>query len=203
MKSNDQKSEEKNSDASVYRNAFLFSFVWWAGIIFFYLKGVSATTAAACLASSNVITVLEMVPYKLHSPDLQSAIYTINQQFNVQSTFYDKADPYAPANLVGANANPLPLPVNWLPPPLATGGYLGKPYREYNLFTMNFPTPNTIAGSTNWMEYQVTFNAPADISTTCLAAFTSFHFFNDPSIASNNCVAGQTCYQGEWTAPPS
>ena len=38
----DQKNEEKNSDASVYRNAFLFSFVWWAGIIFFYLKVLSA-----------------------------------------------------------------------------------------------------------------------------------------------------------------
>ena len=32
------KQNDNLSDAAVYRNAFLFSFVWWAGIIFFYLK---------------------------------------------------------------------------------------------------------------------------------------------------------------------
>ena len=180
-------------------------------------QGVSATTAAACLASSNIITVLEMAPYKLHSADLQSAVYTINQQFNVQAKFFDKADPYAtPTMSVAAGAplrtgsaevplpaNPLPLPAGWPAPPLAVGAYATTAFREYNKFTLNFPTPNTISGSTNWMEYQVTFNLPDDISTTCLAKFTSFHFLNDPSVASNGCVSGQTCYQGEWTAPSS
>jgi hypothetical protein len=175
-------------------------------------QGVSATTAAACLASSNIITVLEMVPYKLHSPDLQSAIYTINQQFNVQSAFTDKADPYATPMMgvavggnprVGTNANPLPLPAGWPEPPLAVGAYATTPFREYNLFTMNFPTPNTISGATNWMEYQVTFNSPSDISATCLAAFTSFHFLNDPADPANAavCAGKKVCYQGEWTAP--
>jgi hypothetical protein len=38
--------------------------------------------------------------------------------------------------------------------------------------------PNTITGSTNWMEYQVVFNDPADISVTCLAPLATFNFFN-------------------------
>ena len=47
-------------------------------------QGVATKTTASCLASTNIITVLEMVPYKLHSPDLQSAVFTINKIYNVQ-----------------------------------------------------------------------------------------------------------------------
>lgn len=47
---------------------------------------------AACLKSTNIITVLEMVPYKLHSPDLQSAIHTINTKYNVQVCGNDDDD---------------------------------------------------------------------------------------------------------------
>jgi hypothetical protein len=132
------------------------------------LQGVSTKTTASCLASTNIITVLQMVPYKLHSPDLQSAVFTINKIYNVQATFFDIADP-----LFGTT----PAPGKSLPP-FASGGYAGKPWREYNKFSLNFPLPNTIAGSSNWMEYTIVFNKQADVSPTCLAPFKDFFFIN-------------------------
>ena len=58
---------------------------------------VTLKTSNSCLASSNVITVLEMVPYLLHSSLLSTAVYTINQKYNIQASFTDVVDPQAAA----------------------------------------------------------------------------------------------------------
>ena len=188
---------------------------------------MSSSTTASCLASSNVITVLEMVPYKLHSPDLQSAIPTIQNAYKVQAAFYDTVSPFcsclvtstvnnkATCPATGSQtstfvnpANPQPPPPNGFSPlapcPASSSLYYNFPLREYNLFSMSFPSPNTITGHTNWMEYKLTFNNPDDVSPTCLAAFPLFHFYDPVTTGQggNNCASADTCYQGEWSPYP-
>ncbi len=155
--------------SSTYLAAFLFSLLWWLIIIYFYINGVSSKTIQSCLASTQVITMLQMLPYKLHSPDIQSAVYTINKKFDVQAKFFDAIVPTAPAGAQPSGANK---------PPMASGAYAGQPWREYNKFTLNYPFPNTIAGSTNWMEYTIVFNRLADVSPECLEPFRQFFFIN-------------------------
>ena len=152
---------------STYSAAFLFSLLWWLVIVYFYINGVSSKTIQSCLASTQVITVLQMLPYKLHSPDIQSAVYTINKKFNVQTKFFDAIVPTLPAGAQSANKVPM-----------ATGAYAGQPWREYNKFTLNYPFPNSIAGSTNWMEYNIVFNQLSDVSPECLEPFRQFFFIN-------------------------
>jgi hypothetical protein len=42
----------------------------------------------------------------------------------------------------------------------------------------NFPTPNSIAGATNWMEYELIFNSADDVSPECLSSFSAFKYYN-------------------------
>ncbi len=115
-------------------------------MVFIFLQGVTSKSLNACLASQRIITVLETVPYKLHSFDLQSAVYTINTLYNVQCTVFDTpAGTYTP---IGAIHLVFP-PTNTNASALDVDIYNGL--REYNLFTMTMPYPNTIQGSSNWM----------------------------------------------------
>ncbi len=82
----------------------------------------------------------------MHSFDLQSAVYTINTLYNVQCTVFDTpAGTYTP---IGAIHLVFP-PTNTNASALDVDVYNGL--REYNLFTMTMPYPNTIQGSSNWM----------------------------------------------------
>ncbi len=109
-------------------------------MVFIYLQNVSTKTNNACLASQRMITVLEMVPYKLHSPDLQSAIPTIEKNFKCQAKFFDL--------LKGQFVPKGPVCV-------CPGATCLQPFyegmREYNLFSLEMPFPDTIQGHTNWM----------------------------------------------------
>ena len=111
-------------------------------------QGVTTKSDNAFKASQKIITVLEMVPYKLHSVDLQSAITTINKVYNVQCTIWDiPAGKYVPQ---GAIRLSVAGNGNWTDV-AQFGGTLYNGLREYNLFTLNMEYPNTFQGSTNWM----------------------------------------------------
>lgn len=217
------KPQAASSDPTLYRNVMLAGLVWWAIIVYFYTnvrcdttrgnfiillspcrvisefnllvaalpQTVTLKTSNSCLASSNVITVLEMVPYLLHSSALSTAVYTINQKYNIQASFSDVKDPQAAA-VFASNPSQMEDPSS------TSSGVAG--FRKYNKFSLSMPFPNTIVGSTNWMEYQIVFNNIDDVSATCLEPFKTFKFINFKKDANGESlgVPDTNSCQGCW-----